>query len=145
MDLMREWSYAPQRRLSPTKELPPSFFENSTPDLDCSIRLSLTEDPNSQQNSRRNSEEYLDMNSPYHPPTAHRPTEKPKGSIKKSKLTSGYFADQIPLNGLNKYPWQNSSITSDPTQPPANLCSISSWDMNHKHSPTSLTRQTSPP
>ena len=90
--------------------------------------------PNFQQNSRKNSEEYLDMNLPYHPPTTHRLMERPKELTKKLKLTFGYSVDQILLNGLNKYPWQNLSTTSDPTPPPVNPHSISSWDMNHKHS-----------
>ena len=71
--------------------------------------------------------------------------EKLKGLTKKSKLTSRYSADQILPNGLNKYPWQNLSITSDPTLPLANLRFISSWDMNRKHSLTSLTKPTSLP
>ena len=134
-----------QRKPLPPKESPLSFFENSTPDSDYSIRLSQTKDPNSQQNSRKNLEGYLDTNSPYHRPTTHRLTEKPKGSTKKLRLTSRYSVDQILLNGLNKYPWQNLSIKSDPTLPLANLHFISSWDMNCKHSLTSLTKLIFPP
>ena len=98
--------------------------------------------PNSQQNSKRNSEGYLDTNLPYHPPITHRLMERLKGSTKKSRPTSGYSVDQILLNRLNKYLWLNSSITSNPTLLPANLHFISSWDMNHKHFLTSLTKPT---
>ena len=52
----------PTKKPSPLRKSQLSSSENSTLDLDYSTRSYLTKDPNSLQNSKKNLEEYLDMN-----------------------------------------------------------------------------------